>query len=275
MITAHGSGNFIDPTKLSWKPNTDYSLFIDTSILGVPPPNSIFIQVEPNTVYANHWKIDSRNAIRTVHTQYSYILTFDEELLRTLPNAIKYVYGTTWIKPDEYMRIQPSLKQYAISSITGKKQFGTGHTLRTSLYNKQMHFPIPHTAFRSSKGAPPIIRNNPTLGDSKLPLFEKFQFALVIENSRQHNYFTEKLCDCLITKTIPVYYGCPNIDEYFDTRGWVILDSESDEDALIKMKRLTVSHYTNHISIVEANARTVLEYIDIHKNIDKALLTIK
>jgi hypothetical protein len=270
MITAYSSGNFLDASKLSWKPSTPYTLFTDSNPVRIPK-NSIFIQVEPNTVYKS-FQIDSRLFIRSFHTKYKYILTYDDELLRTIPNAICYVYGTSWIKPDECC-ILP--KEYKISSITGTKNYGPGHSLRVDLFARQTEFPLPHTAFRSGRGSPPSIHSGPVLGDSKLPLFDGFQFALVIENSRQHNYFTEKLCDCLITKTIPVYYGCPNIDEYFDTRGWVILDSESVDDALRKMKILTPEWYSTHMATVEANAIEVLKYTDFHRNLDRALCTIQ
>lgn len=271
MITAYSHGNCLVASKLSWKPSKPYTIYGDLHPNQVPE-NSIFIQLEPNAVYKTLYKVDSSSTIRSFHTKYKYILTYDDELLNTIPNAICYIYGSTWITPDE-RRILP--KEYKISSITGRKNFGPGHPLRVDLFARQTEFPLPHTAFRSGRGSPPSIHNGPVLGDSKLPLFDGFQFALVIENSRQHNYFTEKLCDCLITKTIPVYYGCPNIHEYFDISGWVILDSESAEDALIKMKKLTTSHYTDHISAVEANAVTVLEYIDLYKNIDRALSTIE
>ena len=71
----------------------------------------------------------------------------------------------------------------------------------------------------------PDISNNPLLPqDNKINLFRKYQFSIVIENVAQNTWFTEKIIDCLITKTIPIYYGCPSISEYFDTTGWIIFD---------------------------------------------------
>ena len=49
-------------------------------------------------------------------------------------------------------------------------------------------------------------------------------YSVAIESSSEKDYFTEKLIDCLITKTIPIYWGCPNINDYFDTSYWIPIE---------------------------------------------------
>ena len=44
-------------------------------------------------------------------------------------------------------------------------------------------------------------------------------FSIVIENSIESDYFTEKLLDCFLTGTIPIYVGTKTTSEYFDTDG--------------------------------------------------------
>ena len=53
----------------------------------------------------------------------------------------------------------------------------------------------------------------------------RYRFSVVIENSREENYFTEKLLDAILCNTIPIYWGCPNISQFFDTDGMVICHS--------------------------------------------------
>lgn len=79
------------------------------------------------------------------------------------------------------------------------------------------------------------------------------------------------MCDCLYTKTIPIYYGCPNIQEYFDTTGWIILDSESVDDFINKISQLDENYYMNHIEIVEKNYIEVQKYLDLIENVNKGL----
>ena len=60
--------------------------------------------------------------------------------------------------------------------------------------------------------------------DDKKHLF-KSMFSIVVESSKEENYFTEKICDALLAKTIPIYWGCPNIGDFFDVDGMIICNS--------------------------------------------------
>ena len=42
----------------------------------------------------------------------------------------------------------------------------------------------------------------------------QYKFMICFENKCQDNYFTEKLINAYNCNTIPIYWGCPNIDEY-------------------------------------------------------------
>ena len=136
-------------------------------------------------------------------------------------------------------------------------------------YLKQKHIFIPYIFFRSNIGSKiPEINppSNPILTGNKNDLFTLFQFSIVIENSRQNNYFSEKLIDCLITKTIPIFYGAPNIDKYFDTTGWIILENEDVNEAIRKINSIQRNHYKKYLHIVENNYQTCIEknYISHH-----------
>ncbi len=55
-----------------------------------------------------------------------------------------------------------------------------------------------------------------------------YMFSIVIENTKQDYYFTEKLIDALLTGTVPIYYGCPSIGDFFNTEGMIIVDNIND-----------------------------------------------
>jgi len=202
---------------------------------------------------------------------FTYLLTYDEDLL-DLPNSVFYVYGTCWIKPEVYKNIDTSRKKPIISSITGSKEISPAHTFRKFSYDSQCNIPLPITWFRSSAGdlLPEIqTGQNPILGNDKAELFLDYQFALVIENSRQNNYFSEKLIDCLVTKTIPIYYGCPNISKWFDTTGWIILETTNVDELILKGKNLP--NYEDLLPVIQKNWRTAQEYTCLETNINRAL----
>jgi len=207
------------------------------------------------------------------HTHYDTLLTHDEEILKACPNARLCVYGTTWIPQSVYDSIDVSRKQPKISCLTGSKEFTPAHTYRKLLYANQIHIPLPITWFRSAAGdLLPAYQHNPIIPknlDGKVALFLDFQFSLVIENSRQTHYFTEKLMDCLLTKTLPIYYGCPNIAEYFDTRGWIILET-TDMRELIQ-KASTLPKYQDFSEVIEHNHREAMKYKSLAVNIQRAM----
>lgn len=63
--------------------------------------------------------------------------------------------------------------------------------------------------------------------------FEKikdYRFSLAIENSSEKFYVSEKFYDCILTNTIPIYYGCKNIKEYWPENGYILLDNITDYD---------------------------------------------
>ena len=78
--------------------------------------------------------------------------------------------------------------------------------------------------------------NNKILGESKFPLFDSM-FSVCVENVKKDYYFSEKLIDCFLCKSKPVYYGCDNISNYFNTDGMVLF--HSIEELLSKTDILT------------------------------------
>jgi hypothetical protein len=225
----------------------------------------IGIQGEPDSI------LHLRQAFIDNHRAFDTILTHDDEILRACPNARLYLWGTTWMPPEIYHAIDVNIKKYSISVITGTKELTPAHTFRKSLYMNQILMgTLPITWFRSSKGPlMPKIGNNPIIGESKAPLFLEYQYSVVIENCRQNNYFSEKLVDCLITKTIPIYYGCPNISNWFDTRGWIILESTSIQEFRMKCSRLP--NYAAHVNVINENFERAKHYSSLEANLQRAI----
>jgi hypothetical protein len=66
---------------------------------------------------------------------------------------------------------------------------------------------------------------------------KKYKFMICFENVSQPNYFTEKLINAYYNETIPIYWGCPNIDHYVNMSSILYLQpnfTEQDVNNLIK-----------------------------------------
>ena len=76
-------------------------------------------------------------------------------------------------------------------------------------------------------------------------------YHISLENSRQKNYFTEKVIDCFASKTVPIYYGCPNIGDWFNMDGMITFN-DLDELELI-IRKLDSDAYDCRKDAIEEN----------------------
>jgi hypothetical protein len=187
--------------------------------------------------------------------KFDAILTFDEEILEKCNNAHLMLFGTAWVHDYEF-----SDKKFQISHLTGGKNYTIGHKLRQKIHYKQNKINNPKDFYVSQYGGVENFENNKTLGENKSPLFDS-HFHICIENTQSSNYFTEKLIDCFVTKTIPIYFGAPNIGKYFDLNGIFVVNNF--DEILNVCNSLTEEEYQNKLLFVEKNFELAQKYITI------------
>lgn len=258
-----------NPYKFKYIPK-ETALIVDSPYNVAQHMPNIFIQVEPEII------VPQEKYLIENYKKYLYIFTYNENVLKACPNARRYFYGTKWLQPSVYEGHDTTQKRFQISHLAGSKKINNapGHILRQIIHHSQAKlaaFPI--TFFRSGTQKPLIADygSNPILGDDKKELFETYQYAFVTENSRAPNYFTEKLIDCLLMKTIPIYYGAPNISSIFDTTGWILLETGSLKEIQEKLATLVPTIYTDSYNVILKNYETALSYSNLYKNIDNAV----
>jgi hypothetical protein len=83
-------------------------------------------------------------------------------------------------------------------------------------------------------------------------------FNISIENLQHTNWFTEKLIDVLRTGTVPIYWGCPNIGDFFNIKGFIIVNSL--EDIVNVVNNLTEDDYTSRLEYIKENFDKALQY---------------
>ena len=74
---------------------------------------------------------------------------------------------------------------------------------------------------------------------------------MLFENAKADYEFTEKLIDCFLSGTIPIYYGCPSIQKFFDIRG--ILQFDTKEECNDILHTLTPEMYNKMKLYAEHN----------------------
>ncbi|MDB5248367.1 MAG: hypothetical protein JWQ40_2761 [Segetibacter sp.] len=81
-----------------------------------------------------------------------------------------------------------------------------------------------------------------------------YKYSVAIENSVIPNYFTEKIFECFLTYTMPVYFGCPNIKEFFPVESYVAIDINDYKKSIDEIEEVILNdrYGKNFDAIVEA-----------------------
>jgi hypothetical protein len=175
------------------------------------------------------------------HHLFDHIFTYDLDLIKINPKFKYYPHGSCWIT-DENIGTQP--KTHLCSIIASHKNQTTGHQLRHSVIN---HFKDRITV---------LGRGYKAIAD-KIEGLGSYKYSIVIENSKQDDYFTEKLIDCFATGVIPIYWGTNNINKYFDD----VITFETLEDLEKILNYIGDDHYTTQTDTIKRNLEKVPKYL--------------
>lgn len=260
--------NFIEKERweksLSILSHLDFSLFYDYIPIDhtMRSKINIFIACEPNEYFAHHDWICKNN------DYFDFILTWSDAVLNRCENAIFLPYGESWLQdnPYEYESIE---KEFKISFLRGDKLKLYGHSLRHELFNRQDEIKNP-IQFWDKLGDPNDWKS---WRDSKIQTFKPYQYSVCIENTSHQGYFTEKITDCILNKTIPIYWGCSNIGDFYNEDGILIVQNIDDLISTVNAlgERDYLKYYSN---AVEENYLKALEYKDYVGNVKKKIVEI-
>ena len=206
---------------------------------------------------------------------YTHLLTFHEELLTSNKRAKKFLMMHVWMR--DYILEE---KRFSVSYVVGGKNDPAmeGYELRHEVWRKRNRITIPKE-FYLSGNAPNFhtfvpwdevdYTNELVLGDSKKPLFDSM-FHIAIENTLINNYFTEKIIDCFLSRTVPIYYGDKNIGNHFNSNG--IIEVNSVNEIIGICNRLDISVYERMLPLLNDNYESALEYQDYNVRIRNEIL---
>lgn len=164
------------------------------------------------------------------------VLTFSDWLLKLLPNAVLYLSAGKTVEP-----WQGDRKSALISIIASKKRNLPGHRMRHEFIRRSAQEQLPLDLF--GRVAKEIARKEEGLAD--------YMYSVVIENSRENNYFTEKLLDCLLQKAIPLYWGAPNIGDFFNLDGMIVCHTM--EELIDARRKIDAEMYEHRRVAVDEN----------------------
>lgn len=190
--------------------------------------------LESRSVYPHLAEKIKMNVRRYVNT-FDLIFTHDQELLRLGPK-FKFV-PAQWSWIDE-----PNIREKTklVSMISSSKNFFAGHSYRLKWVDR-----LKDDLDLYGRGFNEIDKKEKGLDD--------YMFSVAIENGVYRTYFTEKIIDCFLTGTVPVYYGTPDIGDHFNADGIITLREDFCVD------QLTPELYESKKEAIEENFQTALD----------------
>jgi len=258
-VVLHGNASYFPRDQFNFGPkNAVWHVYLD-ECPDDPPEHSVFYQVEPTVIYPH-----TREYIVANVDKFKHAFVYEP-----LEGAHAGVYGGTWIDPKDYSAIDVTRKKFQVSTLVGKKLLAPGHHIRKFLWEHQDAITVPKLFFGSSQTMMEGCTLLPPERSAKIALFDTCTHSIVIENCACPNYFSEKLIDCLITKTVPIYYGCTNISDYFETDGWTFMPDEAT--CLDKINSVSLEDYTRYGDVIERNYSRAMTFADPHDNIRKKI----
>ena len=211
-----------------------------------------------NLDYFNHnqydlkvyWQIEGRGVLNGQNisfpiehkNKFDLIIASDPTILNECENAVLFPFGDCWIPLDE-QKIHEKTK--LLSIVVSTKRYLPGHQLR-------------HKVIESINDKIDVYGRCCNYIENKADALRDYKFNVCIENLQHTNWFTEKIIDCLRTGTVPIYWGCPNIGDFFNTKGFIIVNSL--EDIVNVVNNLTEDDYTSRLEYIKENFDKSLQY---------------
>ncbi|MBO7440594.1 MAG: hypothetical protein J6U21_13050 [Bacteroidales bacterium] len=195
----------------------------------VPKQRTILLTDEPYDVL--EYPKGYYRQFGTVVTNQEQIFSYQDTNVIHTHTLLPWYVGMTWEKDHSnritlnYNDIKNSTpeKTKLISVVSSYKTFSAGHVNRRRFVNKLMkHFGDKIEVFGEK------VNDFCDKWDVTAP----YKYQIVIENCRNKDYWTEKLGDCFLANTYPIYYGCTNVKDYFPEASYTEIDILKPETAI-------------------------------------------
>jgi len=252
----------LKPTKIEWLNRLmeydDITVFTDRFIYDpivdfVKTKTKVAWLLEPRAINPN-----SYNNIINLEDKFDYILTYDTNLLKKGGKYLKYVVGQSRVNLEDAKIYD---KNKLVSMIASNKTYAIGHNFRHIVAN----------SLASKRNIDMWGSGYKYFTDKREPL-QDYYFSISIMNSNVDNYFTEVLVDNFMLGTIPIFWGCPNIGDYFDIDGIITFNTLEELDNILE--NLTVEDYYKRLDSVKRNLEIAKKYVSTDDRIADILTNI-
>ena len=223
------------------------------------PGNVWAIMQEPYVPNLYDWLLEGHEPYARVFTHL--VPSQDPKYVPSQP-AQPWEVGLTY---DELVAAAVPEKNRAVSWIASNLTFLPGHKRRTAL-RRYLLEQAPDLVDLFGRGIRWVRR--------KWDVLAPYRFSLAIENSVGPHLWTEKVADCFLAWTVPLYSGCTNLEQYFPEDSFLRVDADNPAAVRATLEKLRESdEWERRLPALEAARRRVLNEYQIFPWLARAINT--
>jgi hypothetical protein len=231
-----------------------YDALLSEVAFEAPPDRVVLVTGEPPSIKSYNEQFAAQfSAVVTCHTDLPH------------PRLILMPQGQSWIAGfdknasdlghaakdlDAFLSETQPEKTRLISVVVSDKAITHAHKARRTLVAAlQKHFGSELHVF--GRG----VRD---IGD-KADALRPFKYHIALENSSFFHYWTEKISDPFLYWSLPFYWGCPNIGQYFPDRSFININIYDIDYSISTIEAAINSNiYSKSLPVLTAARRRVL-----------------
>jgi hypothetical protein len=190
----------------------------------LPKNKKIFLRREPDSIISEK-KFRKNKGL--------YLASYNNE----------FNFVTWWVDKtyDQLKVAEMPSKSKNLNTVLSHKTKTNGQKLRTQFASDFLDkYPdsidVYGSFIQARQGLKTDVHTKPAL--EKYACTVDYRYSFVAENSLLDNYFTEKIVDSYLSWAMPIYWGCPNLEEYFPKESFHRIDI-TDPSAVDKMYEIS------------------------------------
>ena len=239
----------------------------DVEYCEVPKENVIYLNNETSFKKDYFFEIHMIKFLDQFNYSYGCYPTLKKNHINTipfLPWMIHANHGDTIFKKNElnyefFSNLQKTEKKIELSVICSNKSHTENHKLRVEFLNiLKNHF----------KERLQWFGNGINEIENKFEVISNSKYHIVLENDSKYNLVSEKLYDSYLGLSYPIYYGAPNINDYFDINSLTMVNINDINGSISTIENVIKNNfYDKNLNLLNLEKEKVLNEYNMYNRI--------
>ena len=151
----------------------------------------------------------------------------------------------------------PPVKEGLLSCIQSNKRSCEGHVKRVNFLNEFVSKNNDKLDLFGSISS----SNKDLINDDKWEGLAPYKYSIAFDNGKYPNYFGTQFTDAILSWNIPIFWGCPNIEDYFPKDSYEVFDVDNLDEVERIIQFVQSDNYNDRIeSLRESRDRILNKY---------------